>query len=226
MFIQIPTNIQHAVKSKNRPTGDIERDSFRKPAEVLTFFQIESGDKVGELNAGRGYVSGVVAEAVGTDGLVYAHISPLSVERWKGDPIEKRLKRFPQTNLHSVIGEMESPNFPVKLDKILIIMTYHDSVWTNVNREKMNQSIFNALSNGGIYGILDHNAKSGRGIDDCHSIHRIEKEFVVNEVLKAGFDLEEESNLLENPEDNLTDMVFEKHIRDRTSRFLLRFKKP
>ena len=226
MFIQIPTHIQHAVKSNNRPTGDIERDSFRKPAEVLTFFQIESGDKVGELNAGRGYVSGVVAEAVGTDGLVYAHISPLSVERWKGDPIEKRLKRFPQTNLHSVIGEMESPNFPVKLDKILIIMTYHDSVWTNVNREKMNQSIFNALSNGGIYGILDHNAKSGRGIDDCHSIHRIEKEFVVNEVLKAGFDLEEESNLLENPEDNLTDMVFEKHIRDRTSRFLLRFKKP
>ena len=224
--MQIPTHIQQAVKSNNRPTGDKERDGCRKPAEVLTFFQIESGDKVGELNAGRGYVSCVVAEAVGTDGLVYAHISPLSVERWKGDPIEKRLKRFPQTNLHSVIGEMEAPNFPVKLDKILIIMTYHDSVWTNVNREKMNQSIFNALSNGGIYGILDHHAKSGRGIDDCHSIHRIEKEFVVNEVLRAGFDLEVESDLLENPEDNLTDMVFEKHIRDRTSRFLLRFKKP
>ena len=226
MFMQVPTHIQQAVKSNNRPTSDKERDGFRKPAEVLTFFQIKSGDKVGELNAGRGYVSGVVAEAVGKDGLVYAHISPLSVERWKGDPIEKRLKRFPQTNLHSVIGEMEAPNFPVKLDKILIIMTYHDSVWTNVNREKMNQSIFNALSNGGIYGILDHHAKSGRGIDDCHSIHRIEKEFVVNEVLRAGFDLEDESTLLENPDENLTDMVFEKHIRDRTSRFLLRFKKP
>ena len=224
--MQIPTHIQQAVKSNNRPTGDKERDGCRKPAEVLTFFQIESGDKVGELNAGRGYVSGVVAEAVGTDGLVYAHISPLSVERWKGDPIEKRLKQFPQTNLYSVISEMESPNFPVKLDKILIIMTYHDSVWTHVNRVKMNQSIFKALSSGGIYGILDHHAKSGRGIDDCHSIHRIEKEFVVNEVLRAGFDLEDESDLLENPEDNLTDMVFEKHIRDRTSRFLLRFKKP
>jgi len=128
--------------------------------------------------------------------------------------------------MHSVIGEMESPNFPVKLDKVLIIMTYHDSVWTHVNRDEMNRSIFKTLSSGGIYGILDHHAKSGRGIDDCHSIHRIEKEFVVDEVLKAGFDLENESNLLENPDDNLTDMVFEKHIRDRTSRFLLRFKKP
>ena len=224
--MQIPTHIQQAVKSNNRPSGDKERDRLRKPAEVLTFFQIASGDKVGELNAGRGYVSAIVAEAVGADGLVYPHISPLSFERWKGDPIEKRLKRFPQTNMHSVIGEMESPNFPVKLDKILIIMTYHDSVWTNVNRDKMNRSIFKALSSGGIYGILDHHAKSGRGIDDCHSIHRLEKEFVVNEVLRAGFDFEDESDLLENPDDNLTDMVFEKHIRDRTSRFLLRFKKP
>ena len=181
---------------------------------------------MGELNAGRGYVSGIVAEAVGADGLVYPHISPLSVKRWKGDPIEKRLKKFPQTNMHSVIGEMESPNFPVKLDKVLIIMTYHDSVWTNVDRDRMNRSIFKVLSRGGIYGILDHHAKSGRGIDDCHSIHRIEKKFVVDEVLRAGFNLEDESGLLENPDDNLTDMVFEKHIRDRTSRFLLKFKKP
>ena len=224
--MQISTHIQQAVKSKNRPKGDKERDRFRKPAEVLTFFQIQSGDKIGELNAGRGYVSGIVAEAVGASGLVYPHISPLSMEWWKGDPIEKRLKQFPQTNMHSVIGEMESPNFPVKLNKVLIIMTYHDSVWTNVDRDKMNRSIFKALSGGGIYGILDHHAKSGQGIDDCHSIHRIEKKFVVHEVLKAGFDLEDESGLLENPDDNLTDMVFEKHIRDKTSRFLLKFKKP
>ena len=45
--MQIPTHIQQAVKSNNRPTGDKERDRLRKPAEVLTFFQIESGDKVG-----------------------------------------------------------------------------------------------------------------------------------------------------------------------------------
>ena len=181
--MEIPTHIQQAVQSNNRPTGDRERDGFRKPGEVLTFFQIEAGDKVGELNAGRGYVSGIVAAAVGTDGLVYAHISPLSVKRWKGDPIEKRLKKFPQNNMHSVVGEMESPNFPIELDKILIIMTYHDSVWTKVNRDQMNQSVFDALSSGGIYGILDHHAQTGRGIDDCHSIHRIEKDFVVNEVL-------------------------------------------
>ena len=58
--MQIPKHIQQAVKSNNRPTGDKERDRLRKPAEVLTFFQIESGDRVGELNAGRGYVLSLI----------------------------------------------------------------------------------------------------------------------------------------------------------------------
>ena len=35
-----------------------------------------------------------------------------------------------------------------------------------------------------------------------------------------------EKAILENDQDELIDMVFEKHIRDRTSRFILKFKKP
>ena len=43
--------------------------------------------------------------------------------------------------------------------------------------------------------------------------------------MQAGFDLMDESDLLVNPEDSLDEMVFEKSIRDQTSRFLLVFKK-
>ena len=105
-------------------------------------------------------------------------------------------------------------------------MTYHDSVWTKADRGAMNSAIFESLNPDGVYGILDHNAKVGHGIDNCHDIHRIEKEFVIEEVTSAGFIFDQESSILENPEDELTDMVFEKHIRDRTSRFILKFKKP
>ena len=150
----------------------------------------------------------------------------MSVERWKGNPIEKRLGEFPQDNMIPVVGEMESPNFPEQLDKIFNIMTYHDSVWTKADRGAMNSAIFESLNPDGVYGILDHNAKVGHGIDNCHDIHRIEKEFVIEEVTSAGFIFDQESSILENPEDELTDMVFEKHIRDRTSRFILKFKKP
>ena len=222
----IPAHIQKAVSSKNRPASDQERDSLRKPGEILNFFDVKEGDKIGELNAGRGYFSSIAANTVGEHGIVIAHTSPMSVKRWKGNPIEKRLEEFPQSNLIPVVGEMESPNFPGQLDKIFNIMTYHDSVWTEANRDRMNTSVFNTLRDTGIYGILDHHARLGRGKDDCHEIHRIEKEFVIDEVLRAGFILDKESNLLENPEDDLTSMVFEKGIRDQTSRFLLCFKKP
>lgn len=215
-----------AVEHEHRPDSDRQRDQNRKPSEVLDFFKIQSTDKIGEINAGRGYFSSIMAYALQQGGLVYAHTSPMSVERWKGNPIEKRLSEFPQDNLIPVVGEMESPNFPEKLDKIFNVMTYHDSVWTKADRSAMNRSIFDALITGGIYGILDHHAKSGHGINDCHSIHRIEKNFVIKEVEASGFILEEELNSLENHDDSLTSMVFEKEIRDRTSRFVLKFRKP
>ena len=222
----IADHILSAVEHENRPDADRERDANRKPAEVLDFFNIKTTDKIGEINSGRGYLSSIIAHALTDGGIVYAHTSPMSVERWKGNPIKKRLGEFPQDNMIPVVGEMESPNFPEQLDKIFNIMTYHDSVWTKADRGAMNSAIFESLSPGGVYGILDHNAKDGHGIDNCHDIHRIEKTFVIEEVISSGFIFDQESSILGNSEDELIDMVFEKHIRDRTSRFILKFKKP
>lgn len=222
----IADHILSAVEHENRPDADRERDANRKPAEVLDFFNIKTTDKIGEINSGRGYFSSIIAHALKDGGIVYAHTSPMSVERWKGNPIKKRLGEFPQDNMIPVVGEMESPNFPEQLDKIFNIMTYHDSVWTKADRGAMNSAIFESLSPGGVYGILDHNAKDGHGIDNCHDIHRIEKTFVIEEVISSGFIFDQESSILGNSEDELIDMVFEKHIRDRTSRFILKFKKP
>ena len=214
-----------AVEHEHRPDSDRERDQNRKTSEVLDFFKIQTTDKIGEINAGRGYFSSIMAYALQQGGLVYAHTSPMSVERWKGNPIEKRLNEFPQDNLIPVVGEMESPNFPEKLDKIFNVMTYHDSVWTKADRDAMNISIYQTLKPGGIYGIIDHNAKDGTGIDNCHDIHRIEKSYVIEEVTKAGFYFEDESEILNNPQDSMDLMVFDKSIRDQTSRFILVFKK-
>jgi len=171
----IADHILSAVEHENRPDADRERDANRKPAEVLDFFNIKTTDKIGEINSGRGYLSSIIAHALKDGGIVYAHTSPMSVERWKGNPIKKRLGEFPQDNMIPVVGEMESPNFPEQLDKIFNIMTYHDSVWTKADRGAMNSAIFESLNPGGVYGILDHNAKDGHGIDNCHDIHRIEK---------------------------------------------------
>ena len=54
----------------------------------------------------------------------------------------------------------------------------------------------------------------------------IEKDVVVDEVQAAGFELEDETDLLENPDDALDTMVHEKSVKDRTHRFVLKFRKP
>ena len=83
---------------QSRPDTDVERDEKRLPAEVLNFFGIEEGHKVGEMNSGRGYLSAIAAYALEENGTVYSHTAPQSIERWKGNPIEKRLESYPQKN--------------------------------------------------------------------------------------------------------------------------------
>jgi predicted methyltransferase len=73
---------------------------------------------------------------------------------------------------------------------------------------------------------MDHHAPTGAGTSIVQDKHRIEKQLVVDEILAAGFKLEDETDLLENPEDSMDTMVHEKGVRDRTSRFVLKFKKP
>jgi predicted methyltransferase len=224
--IAIPDYIRAAVASPRRPQRDTDRDGGRRPAETLAFFGVKPGDRIAELNSGWGYMIGVLAEAVGPTGRVYSHSTEASNKRWNGNPVEKRIAKAGLGNVELVLGTMDAPNLPGGLDAVFMIMNYHDSVWTQANRPAMNKAIYDALRPGGTFGVIDHHARPGRGTEDCHGIHRIEKSVVVEEVGAAGFRLEAESDILENPDDPCTGQVHEKDIRDRTHRFVLRFRKP
>jgi predicted methyltransferase len=222
---QVPDYIKAAVASARRPERDTARDGGRKPAEFLAFYGVKPGDRIAELNSGWGYMIGVLAEAVGPAGRVYSHSTEASNKRWNGNPVEKRIQKTGLTNVELVLGTMDTPNLPAGLDSVFMVMNYHDSVWTHANRPAMNKALYDALKPGGVLAIIDHHALPGRGTEDCHAIHRIEKKVVVDEVTAAGFKLEAESAILENPEDPCTGQVHEKDIRDRTHRFVLKFRK-
>src|SRR5271163_4558606 len=68
----VPANIAGAIPATNRPQTDKDLDARRKPAEMLTFAGVKPGDKVLEFVPGRGYVTRLMAKAVGTAGHVYA----------------------------------------------------------------------------------------------------------------------------------------------------------
>src|ERR1700758_3862496 len=68
----VPANITGAIADTNRPQTDKDLDARRKPAEMLAFAGVKPGDKVLEFVPGRGYVTRLLAKAVGPAGHVYA----------------------------------------------------------------------------------------------------------------------------------------------------------
>lgn len=222
----IPGYVKEAVASPKRPARDVDRDAGRKPAETMLFFGVQPGQRVAELNAGWGYFTGVLSGVVGDTGQVYAHTTAASMERWKGNPVEKRIAKNGIRNIEPIVGTMDAPALPSGLDAVFSIMNYHDAVWTGADRSAMNAAVFTALRPGGVFGVIDHHATAGHGTDDCKTLHRIDRSVVVDEVARAGFVLEEESDLLANPDDPRTGGIHTPDIRDHTDRFMLRFRKP
>ncbi|MBL8631566.1 MAG: class I SAM-dependent methyltransferase [Rhodospirillaceae bacterium] len=226
----VPDALRKAVlESPRRPDVDKKRDADRKPAETMAFYGIKPGMVVAELMASRGYFTGVLAEAVGDSGTVYGQNNKWLRDRFKDGqrPLGDLITKGGYKNIIEQDTELEDLQLPQgKLDAIFMVMFYHDCYWLGVNREAMNASVKAALKPGGIYGIIDHLAGPGMGATDVNKNHRIERYVVVDDVTKAGFELAEETDLLENPKDPLNVNVFQQELRGHTSQFVLKFRKP
>lgn len=218
--------IAAAIASERRLGADRRRDPRRKPAEILGFFGIARGAHVAELMAGTGYHAGVLCEIVGPEGRVHAHNTPGAVARRNGNPLRTRISKCGLENIETPIAPCDRVVLPQGLDAVLICNTYHDTVWTGVDRAAMNAAILAALKPGGVLGIVDHHAPAGAGFDRAKALHRVEKQAVIAEVVAAGFGFEAESDVLENPDDPLDINIHEEAIEGNTSRYVLRFRKP
>ena len=224
---QVPQNIKEAVNSPDRPAADKALDKGRQPEQWLALFGIQPGMKVADLFAGGGYTTEILSRAVGPTGTVYSQNGPFP-EKFKkiGDAWRARIKNL--KNVVEVDKPFTAPDLlgvpPGTLDAVIIHLNYHDMVGFKIDTSKVNAAVFTALKPGGVYGIVDHSAKSGTGAQDASTLHRIDEQFVIDQVDQAGFKLEAESSALRHPEDDRTWIVFAH--RGETDRFILKFEKP
>lgn len=197
----------------------------------MKFLALKPGMRVAELGAGGGYTAELLARAVGIEGRVYGQNNKWILEKFAEKPWSERLQKPVMKNVMRLDTEFDAP-FTDKvepLDMVLDNMFYHDTVWMNVDRQKMNEAIFRALKKGGRYVVIDHSARAGAGLNDVKTLHRIEEKIVREEVLKAGFVFKASDEFLRNAADTRDwsaspSAAGEK--RGESDRFALMFEKP
>lgn len=84
-------------------------------------------------------------------------------------------------------------------------------------------SIYTALKPGGIFGLMDHRGVGGQPNGD---LHRIEIATARDLLVKAGFEIEAESDLLRNPADDHTRGPGDESLGGNSDRFLIKARKP
>jgi len=229
--VDVPAEIAAAVAAPDRSDADKALDEGRHPGEILAFFGIKPGMTVAELGAGGGYTAELLARVVGPNGKVYGQNTKGLLEKFAEKPWSERLQKPVMKNVVRADRDFDDPLPPdaKNLDAVIVVLFYHDTVWTKVDRDKMNKAIFSALRSGGVYGIVDHSAKTGSGTADAQTLHRIDEKVVREEVERAGFKLAGEGNFLRNEADtrdwNSSPMAAAEK-RGTSDRFVLKFVKP
>lgn len=226
---EAPADLRSLLAGESRSAEDQARDAGRKPADVVEFLGIESGMRVIDVIAAGGYYTEVLSLAVGPEGHVVAQNPPVILEMREGaneKAISARLadNRLPNvsrmnTGFENIVSQIGT------YDAAITALNFHD-IYNGRGPEAAVATLtaINALLKpGGVFGIIDH---VGAADADNAALHRIEKSLAIQTAEATGFVVEGDSDLLANPGDDHTQMVFAEGLRGNTDRFLLKLRKP
>lgn len=230
------TIYEAAVASDTRPESDRERDANRKPAEVLEYIGIEPGMTVLDLFTGGGYYAEIIAHVVGDQGKVIAQTN----EAYRsfggmGEQLDARIGENGLSNIEILMAENNELSLePDSIDAAILVMSFHDlwlvdeeNGWPAIDVAQYLAEVRSGLRPGGTFTIIDHVGAAGVSAEESgNSLHRIDPALVVEAVQDAGFTLEGESDVLRNPDDDHTQIVFAEGLRGKTDRFLMVFASP
>ncbi len=220
--------LETAMGADARPADDKAIDENRKPIEVLEFFQVEEGMTILEIIAAAGYYTELLSAAVGPSGTIYMHNDPGTLSRRDGaveNAVTARLAGNRLPNVERVNSEITGHGLDGEADMVLVILEFHDTYHYGGEEAAvaMLRSLYGALKPGGTLGLIEHRGVAG---GDNSALHRIEQSVTRRMLHDAGFEIISESNLLANPADDHTVMIFDPSIRRQTDRFIIRARRP
>ena len=228
-----PADVKASVAATSaRSEANIKLDESRKPAEVLKFLGLQKGMRVSDPFGGNLYWAEIMAPAVGPKGRVTIW-QPQQFYSQKVYDNYTALKAK-QPNVWMRVSPFEAPDLPANTyDFMLINLDYHDVYWESAKNgvvrmdpDQWLKTIYAAMKPGTVVGVIDHIANPGDTRQTVDKLHRIDPAVVKADFKRAGFLLEGESDLLRNPADDHSLLVFNPDIRGKTDRFIFKFRKP
>ena len=231
--VQPLANVTAAVANTAARTPDnVKLDESRKPAELLRFFGLRQGMQVLDMFGANKYWSEIMAPAIGPKG----HVTVWQPTQFMNADRQKAFDEFAarQKNVSLISSPFEAPNLPRNMfDFAIINLDYHDVYWINPERKvvKMDpdawlKTLNAAMKRGGIVAVVDHVANPNNDTRaTVDKLHRIDPKVIRADFKRAGFQLVATSNMLRNPVDDHSLLVFDPKIRGKTDRVVFKFRK-
>ena len=221
-------DLAEQLAASGRSDEDKARDEARRPAEVLAFLGVEPGMTVMDLLASGGWYTEVLSVAVGPEGTVYAQNPPMLLGFNDGAYDKAITARLADNRLPNVIrldrDEGDTGLEPGSLDAALTALNLHDrhNFGSGEDVAVLLAAVRDLLKPGGVLGVIDHYGDPDK---DNTRLHRLDVATALPIIEAAGFEMES-SDLLRNPDDDRTIMVFDPAIRGKTDRVLYKLTKP
>lgn len=220
------------LNAPTRPEKDKADDAARKPAEVLAFMNIKGGETILELEAGAGYYTELLAGAVGPAGHVISQGPP----EFNAANLQQRLEGNRLPNVKMIVSHFDALSDVASgsVDKVVWILGPHELYYQpKVNNEpkslgdpaKAYAEIARVLKPGGEFIAMDHAANAGAPTTTGGTVHRVDPAVVTKLATGVGLKFVDKSDVLANPQDDRSKMVFDASIRRHTDQFLFRFRK-
>lgn len=176
-----------SVEKWKRIFDDPKRDGWQKPKETVAGLDLKPGQIVADLGAGTGYFERHLSKAVAPGGIVLA----IDTESEMVQHLGRRALEEQTPNVVPVLALPDEPFLPPgRVDCVLIVDTYHH-IDDRLNYFRRMQE---ALAPGGRVAVVDFHKRElpvGPPV-----IHKLAREFVVDEMRQAGWSLAGEKTFL------------------------------
>ncbi|HEX4160329.1 MAG TPA: hypothetical protein VHY79_17825 [Rhizomicrobium sp.] len=187
-----------AVHNPGRSPQNVARDRYRHPCESLSFWGLKPGMTILEVWPGGGYWAEILAPYANATGGKYIAAMP---EKSRFLPAKFTERSAYGLVLYSVFNDKsEAIARAGSIDFVLTARNIHDWMATPGMPEKAMAEFYAALKPGGILAVEQHRSDPQPMLKDASNGY-MSTDYVVQLAEKAGFRLEDKSEINANPKD-------------------------